>query len=231
MHTTDPARVGRYWLFADGTVLPVISGGDGEEGNQGGAPGGGSGGDGGQGGDAGQQSKFSFSQADVDRIVQDRLARAKAQPPADYDDLKAKAARFDELAAANKSELEKAVERAKADADKAGRQDERSKADARIVRAEVKAAAGTKLADPEDAVRLLDLGQFKVDDDGEVDGKAIAQAIDDLVKTKPYLAASSGDGKNGKNGLSNLGQGKRDGTAAPSTATGKDLWQARHAKT
>ncbi|HET8556185.1 MAG TPA: hypothetical protein VFL58_02625 [Gaiellaceae bacterium] len=47
----------------------------------------------------------------------DRLARAK---PADYDDLKAKAARLDEIEQANKSEIEKASEaRAKAEADAA----------------------------------------------------------------------------------------------------------------
>ena len=49
----------------------------------------------------------------------DRLARAK---PADYDDLKAKAARLDEIEAANKSEIEKAAEAqqaAEAERDKA----------------------------------------------------------------------------------------------------------------
>ncbi|HET8537612.1 MAG TPA: hypothetical protein VFL73_10585 [Solirubrobacteraceae bacterium] len=47
----------------------------------------------------------------------DRLARAK---PADYDDLKAKAARLDEIEQANKSEIEKANEaKAKAEADAA----------------------------------------------------------------------------------------------------------------
>ena len=62
----------------------------------------------------------TFTQADVDRIVQERLARAKSTPPADYDDLKAKAAKYDELAEANKSDLERAndaASRAKADAD------------------------------------------------------------------------------------------------------------------
>jgi hypothetical protein len=47
----------------------------------------------------------------------ERLARAK---PADYDDLKTKAARLDEIEAANKSEVEKANEaKAKAEADAA----------------------------------------------------------------------------------------------------------------
>jgi hypothetical protein len=50
----------------------------------------------------------TFTQEDVDRIVKERLARAKATPPADYEEFKAKAAKYDELAEAQKSDLEKA---------------------------------------------------------------------------------------------------------------------------
>ncbi len=50
----------------------------------------------------------TFTQDDVDRIVKERLARAKATPPADYEDLKAKAAKYDEIAEAQKSDLERA---------------------------------------------------------------------------------------------------------------------------
>lgn len=51
------------------------------------------------------------TQEDLDRVLGDRLKRERAKF-ADYDELKAKAARLDELEAANKSELEKANERA-----------------------------------------------------------------------------------------------------------------------
>ena len=54
----------------------------------------------------------TFTQEQVDRIVQERLARAKATPPADYDELKAKAARLDEIEDAQKSELERITEQA-----------------------------------------------------------------------------------------------------------------------
>lgn len=64
------------------------------------------------------------------------------------------------------------------------------KANARILRSEVKAAAAGKLADPTDALRLLDLDQFEVGDDGEVDEAEIADAIAGLLKSKPYLAAN-----------------------------------------
>ncbi|MET9999838.1 hypothetical protein ABZ069_23190 [Streptomyces microflavus] len=65
-----------------------------------------------------------------------------------------------------------------------------SKANSRIVRSEVKAAAKGVLADPGDAYKFLDLGQFEVDDDGNIDSDEIAEAIETLVKEKPYLAAA-----------------------------------------
>jgi Spy/CpxP family protein refolding chaperone len=67
-----------------------------------------------------------------------------------------------------------------------------AKANQRILRAEVKVAAAGKLTDPSDALRLLDLTQFEVDDDGNVDEDEIAEAIDDLISKKPYLAAAQG---------------------------------------
>lgn len=64
-----------------------------------------------------------------------------------------------------------------------------SAANQRILKAEVRAAATGKLSDPADALQFLDLSKLEVGDDGEVDGKAVAAAIDALVKNKPYLAA------------------------------------------
>src|SRR5690606_12693513 len=63
-------------------------------------------------------------------------------------------------------------------------------ASSRVVRAEVLAAAAGKLADPQDAVRLLDLDEFEINEDGEVDRAAIAAAVDGLVAAKPYLSGS-----------------------------------------
>jgi hypothetical protein len=47
-----------------------------------------------------------------------------------------------------------------------------AKANDRILRSEVKAAAKGVLADPADAYKFLDLDSFEVDDDGEVDDRA-----------------------------------------------------------
>lgn len=52
-------------------------------------------------------SEKTFTQADVDRIVANRLSRYS-----DYEELKAKAGKYDEAEEANKSELQKALDRA-----------------------------------------------------------------------------------------------------------------------
>lgn len=49
------------------------------------------------------------TQAELDKIISDRLKRAK---PADYDELKAKADKFTEIENANKTDLEKEQQRA-----------------------------------------------------------------------------------------------------------------------
>ncbi len=60
---------------------------------------------------SGTQPK-TFTQEQVDKIVQERLKRAKGEKPADYDELKAKAARLDEIEDAQKTELERITEQA-----------------------------------------------------------------------------------------------------------------------
>ena len=51
----------------------------------------------------------TFTQAEMDAIIGDRLKRERAKY-ADYDEVKAKAAKYDEAEEANKTELQKAVE-------------------------------------------------------------------------------------------------------------------------
>lgn len=59
----------------------------------------------------GDEFKAITSQADLDKVLSDRLKRERAKF-SDYNDLKAKAAKFDEADAANKSELQKATDAA-----------------------------------------------------------------------------------------------------------------------
>ena len=119
----------------------------------------------------------TFTQAELDRQIEQRLARERKKFEG-YDDLKAKAARLDELEKANATDMEKAVMAAKDEA-----------------RAEVARAFGEKLVrgvmkaqleqamKPADAAALLDdlnLGKY-VGDDGEIDEDAIAKAVARLV--------------------------------------------------
>lgn len=60
---------------------------------------------------AGAADGKTFTQAELDAIVSDRLKRDRAKY-ADYEDLKAKAAKLDEIEEAAKSDLQKATERA-----------------------------------------------------------------------------------------------------------------------
>lgn len=108
-HDPIPLRIGREWLFADGTRLPVISGGadgDGGEGGAAGGDGGGSDGGGGDGsgGDAGGQSAPTVEslQAEAEKWkAMSRKHEATAKSNADA------AARLKELENAGKSETEK----------------------------------------------------------------------------------------------------------------------------
>lgn len=127
-------------------------------------------------------------QADVDRIVKERLARERAKF-GDVDELKRKAAEFDKLSEAQKTELERATANAAREATEKATAESDAKWKGRVLRSEVKVAAAGKLADPEDALRLIDLSGFELDDDGNADGAAIAKAIDELLEAKPYLAA------------------------------------------
>lgn len=68
-------------------------------------------------------------------------------------------------------------------------------ANKRILRSEVKAAAAGKLANPALAVKLINLDSLEVDENGEVDEDAIAEAISELLEQDPYLAAQGGTTK------------------------------------
>ncbi len=78
---------------------------------------------------ASAESERTFTQAEMDAIIGDRLKRERAKY-ADYDELKTKATAYDEAAEASKSELQKAVERAeKAEAELSSMKAEKEHAD------------------------------------------------------------------------------------------------------
>lgn len=80
----------------------------------------------------------TFTQEEVDKIVAERLKRAK---PADYDDLRAKADEFDRLAESSKSAEQRAAEAEQAAERRA------AEAEARAVRYEVAAEHGISKTD------------------------------------------------------------------------------------
>lgn len=91
-----------------------------------------------------------------------------------------------------------------------------AKANSRILKAEIRAAAKGRLNDPKDALTFLDLDQFEVGEDGEIDPEEIEEAITDLLKDKPYLAAQ------GRQRF----QGTGDGGAARKASRPKQLSRA-----
>ena len=127
-------------------------------------------------GDAGQPSGFTppASQADLDRIIQERVRRATA-PYADYADWRAKGEKHDEL----ELELGSAADKAAA----AARAEERTKAvgefSPRLVKAEFKAAAADQKLDKAKLDGLLediDLSKYMTAT-GEVDEDKIAKKV------------------------------------------------------
>jgi hypothetical protein len=95
--------------------------------------------------------------------------------------------------------------------------DATAKANRKILAAEIRAAGAGKMADPADALKYLDLTQFEVGDDGSVDAEDIAEAISDLIKRKPYLAAKATGFQGGGDG------GARQGGRGPRQVTDAEL--------
>lgn len=119
----------------------------------------------------------------------------------------------------NKTELERAVDKASQEA----RQQYAATANTRLIRSEVKAAAAALgFHDPADAaVQLHDhFGDIAVTDDGDVDEKAVKALIDELATTKPYLV------KGDPRPQPLLGQGLHQ----PSRTPGRDAGKAAAAK-
>jgi len=116
------------------------------------------------------------------------LDAMKAQRKAALDEAKAAKAERDAL----KAQLEGRDAEYAAEQEKQRVKDEAlAAANKRILSAELRAAAKGKLADPTDAALYIDLNEFEVSDEGEVDSDALASAIDDLIARKSHLAADS----------------------------------------
>ncbi len=127
------------------------------------------------------------TQADLDRIISDRLARVKPKAPDDYKDLQAKAARLDELEAANRTELENA-QTALAAATQRAEAAEQAGQLAKIHAAVLTEAGKLGAVDPEAVLALLSNDAVTIDDAGRVTGADTA--VKALLESKPYLQST-----------------------------------------
>lgn len=122
----------------------------------------------------------------LDRMKSERNEAKKAARERDAEIAELKR----QIAAKDKTPEENELEQARAEA----RTEAMTTANARVVRSEVKSAAAGKLRNPALAIKLLDLTDFDVDDNGDVDTEQIQEAISDLLEENPELAAQGGNG-------------------------------------
>ncbi|MFZ4843947.1 hypothetical protein [Mycetocola saprophilus] len=125
----------------------------------------------------GEAGKKALEAERAARKLADKAAKASA---AELATLKA------ELALKEKPESEQELARVRAEA----KAESDAAANKRILRSELRAAAKGKLADPADVGLYIDLDEFAVGEDGEVDSSALDAAIADLIESKPHLAAT-----------------------------------------
>ncbi|OMD21699.1 phage scaffolding protein [Paenibacillus odorifer] len=167
----------------------------------------------------------TFTQADLDRIVADRLARDR-KGREDYDDIKTKLTALEQAEAERTKAEMTATERLeaeKADALKRAQEAEDrnasvlTAANKRLINAEFKTAARDANIPAERlaaALKLADTDAVTVDEDGNVSG--LADVITALIAEHPYLADTEG-GKSRQIGGDTNGGSRKPGTDGLST--------------
>lgn len=144
-----------------------------------------------------------FTQEEVNRIVKERLARAR---PADYDEIKAELEQLRNEKLSEKERAEKERDDARAEVERLrGELDAaRGEAQAERIRNAVLAEAARQGAiDPSDVVALLPSDSVTIGDDGQVAGAQ--EAVKALLAAKPHLVGS-------RRPSPDPGQGKQTGT-------------------
>lgn len=132
------------------------------------------------------------TQADLDRIVESRLARERAKF-ADYDEVKGKASKYDEAEAANKTELQRAQEAAAAAEKRA------ADAEGSLLRAKVANRAG-KVLPPSLAARLVGANEAELEADADRMLEDLAALGGGQEREKPKAPPAAGGGGGVHNG-------------------------------
>lgn len=135
----------------------------------------------------------TFTQAELDAIVQDRVARAK---PADYDALKTKAGEYDKLKEGEKSDLQKAQDaaaQATTERDAALRTAQEAQRSAAIQVEALKQGGDEELV----ALALATDDTVKVENGAVVGAK---EAVEKLLERKPNLKVGQGRQSGGEFG-------------------------------
>lgn len=182
---------------------------------------GGSGGDGGDGSSAASENgDKTFTQAELDQHVQQRLVRAEKDAQTalaktlGYESVEAMQVALKKPASTPEDKKTELVDVDKIVDEKlqAKLQEQNEKTYKRLLAAEVKVLANDLgFADWEDAHALADLSQVKEDDKGNLNG--VKEALEELLKKKPHLgkqkAASGTFGANIGGGTNNTDKKER----------------------
>jgi hypothetical protein len=186
----DALATGQAFIYA-GRVIPIIRGGDETEEEKAAR----------EAAEADAAKPKTFTQAELDRIVQERVARVKSDPPADYEALKASAKELAELKAAGQTELEKANDRVAAAesataAEKASAAAALATANERLIQAAVLAqATAQKAITPEHMHKLISTDAVTVGDDGQVTG--VEEAVKAFLEANPAHVGNTQGGSSG----------------------------------
>lgn len=133
---------------------------------------------------AGKEYTPPASQADLDRIIEDRLSRERRKY-SDYDDMKSKLSEYETWKQSQLTEQEKAVQAARDE----GAAEATTTLGRKLVAAEVKVqATALGFHDPSDAIAYF--GEDLPMKDGDADSDAIKKKLGELATVKPYLVKS-----------------------------------------
>lgn len=238
-------RQGNKWVFSDGTILPVVSGGaegeggagDGTSGGDGGGGSGGTGGgagaggDGGSGGGSGSGGK-TFTQEDITRIATREKQEGRTAATAELlkqlgvdnlEDAKAALKRHRDAEDATKTEAQRLADKAAKDSSEAAiarAEAAQERMAAKIERALVR--SGVADATLDDVAKLVSVPT-------DADDATIKAAVDALKERMPMLfTPGEQEPGNGKPPRSDPGRGP--GSKPPGDAQGqaKSILEQRH---